>query len=91
MSDEGTTHWYGCGNTGEAKHAGCPRYEFHWLVEIAGPMYLSTARSNAGGGFTYNPHEAQKFPTKADAEAEIEKLALQGPFAAQAVEHGFIE
>lgn len=85
----GTTHWQGCGNTGEAKHAGCPRWEFFWLVEIAGPMYLHTARSNAGGGFTHDPHEAQRFLTKGLAEAEIEKLALQGPFDARAVEHGF--
>ena len=27
MNELGTTHWPGCGNTGEAKHWGCPKTE----------------------------------------------------------------
>jgi hypothetical protein len=61
--------------------------EFWWLLELPGPLYLHPARSNAGGGFTFNVWDAQRFATRADAEKERD--ALNGALGAQPVEHGF--
>lgn len=61
----------------------------YWLAETRGPMYLHPARGDGVCGFTYSPWEAQRFPTKEAAQAEID--ALNGAFGAVPVEHGFYE
>ena len=68
-----------------------PKTEYCWLLEIPGnnhcPMYLHPARGEGVAGFTYSPQDAQRFPTKAAAQAERDRL--NGALGAQAVEHGF--
>lgn len=65
--------------------------EFCWLLELTGPhgsLYLHTARGPGVCGFTQTAHDAQRFATRAEAEAE--RVALNGAFGAQPVEHGFV-
>lgn len=62
--------------------------KFAWLLEIPGPLYLSTAASPGGTiGFTPDAFVAWRFPSKAAAELVAERL--DGAFGAKAVEHGF--
>lgn len=87
----GTTHYEGCGDVhhGDPAHANCPRMSvFCWLLELPGPMYLHTARGEGVCGFTENVYDAQRFDSRAAAEAE--KEALNGALGAVAVEHGFV-
>lgn len=62
--------------------------EFCWLVELpARPLlYLHPARSETSLGFTEDPLEAQRFPNRAAAQAEIDLYALDRCVPA---EHGF--
>lgn len=61
---------------------------FAWLLELPGPLYLSTAVSDASVGFTSDPWAAWQFPTQATAELVAKRL--NGAFGAKAEEHGFI-
>lgn len=58
-----------------------------WLLELPGGLYLHPARGDGVCGFTHSPYDAQQFATQADAEAE--RVALNGALGAVPVEHAF--
>jgi hypothetical protein len=58
-----------------------------WLLELPGPLYLTSARSSTSIGFSNNVYDARRFETFDDAEAE--RIALCGALGAQPTEHAF--